>query len=842
MKWMSFVLSLLMGVSLSEAREYFDLFFTKGKEHSAENLCVVKRDGLLLSFKDAMGEKCMPTQIEANVRVLNPQIDMSQKYRFNLVRPFLIIDGIYLGTDSKRTLSEMQEEVERFGIVDPLVELGYTPILVQFTETVTKSLEENAITLSNVLRIMNSNALFGFENKLTDGFVVLGVSQGGILGRYASYLYDKQRNKKTDAPVRLYASLDSPHQGAIMPLSLYYTINYWAEEGGSANAEAFKDMIDGPGASGLLLHQKKCENSKCKDYSYEVDTSTKRFLFGAYRKAAEYRGFPSVLVAQGQLKGKSPTHSDTYFVLNRYAKKYGSIFGRAESKLYSYTDGKNAIAKNRVYEYPGDIVEKSPKGVATYDFIQGSTYPFAETMYQGLRDGMLDAMPKGMKQKVLFVSVDIDTGWDEDSLMQKNSTFIPTASAMDLNCNGKLAMTDNCAFTQSQSGFPFTKPGSKSSADAVYAVDATHPRYKESISGRHIELPASKKLKSDSLVVGGLQVDMWRVLCELANHDYDGSKKEFRNEKLSWYFSPGANCMDQAKMPDFLKKDGYVQKKSFAYGRYDYKADATEQTKKVTFDVPAGWHKVAIFDNGDDLSEGTEFQVDIKVNESKGNWMKAELLLLKSKAGSGQIQLQEVPVAVDGKTHHVHWKLPAGEGSLKSYHWIRLVLNSDGGNVTVSNPIMTRTVESSDKKYDKISENLYPSASSDFAPWTSYVSVAPYTDKLGTGVALNYQNPNGGAYLDLGGEKNADTYSTLQVYYWPGTCQGTGVYFDSYEYGMQLLRENATISGNFMVKEIPLSDIIDSKITHNHRKIASRLVFRSVQGDEKCLVYRIFVK
>ena len=841
MRFLTFMLLLLAGVSLSTARVHKDMMFIKGNQAS-DDLCVVKRVGIFPVGFDVNGNSCLNGNVEVKIRIINPQLDESQNFGYNLVRPFFILDGIYLGTDEVRSLSDMQEEVERFGIIDPLVELGYTPILVQFAETVKKSLEENAKNFASVLRFMNSNSLFGFENKLTDGLVVLGVSQGGVLGRYASYLYDKQRNKMTDAPIRLYASLDSPHQGAIMPLSLYYTINYWAEEGGSADAEAFKDLIDGPGASGLLLHQKKCENSKCSKYKYEVDTSTKRFLFGEYRKAAEYKGFPSVLVAQGQLKGKSPVHSDTYFSLNRYAKKYGSVIGRAESKLYSYTDGKNAIAKNRIYEFPGDIVEESPKAWATYDFVQGSTYPFAETMYNGLRNGMLDAMPKGMKQKVLFVSIDIDTGWDEDSLMQKNSTFIPTASAMDMNCNGKLAMTDNCAFTQSHSGFPFTNPGSKSSADAVYAVDATHPRYKESISGRHIELPASQKLKSDSSIVNGLQVDMWRVLCELANHDYDGANKEFRNERLSWYFKPNANCMDQEKMPAFLKKDGYVQKKYFAYSRYDYKAEATEQNKNVTFDVPAGWHKVAIFDNGDDLSEGAEFQVDVKVNSSKGNWMKAELLLLKSKFGSGQIQLQEVPVAVDGKNHTLHWKLPAGEGSLKSYHWIRLVLNSDGGNVTISNPVLTRTVEGSKKTYDKISETLYPNSSHQFAPWTSFVSVAPYADALGSGVALQYQNPNGGAYMDLGDEKSADAYSKLQVYYWPGTCQGTGVYFDSYESGMQLLRDNPTADGNFLVKEIPLSDIIDTKITHDYRKIASRLVFRSVQGAEKCLVYRIFVK
>ncbi len=840
MKSLSFILALLVCASFSAAREYMDLFFAKDKNRSADNLCIVKLNSHVMSHLDAAGESCTLSQMVAGARVLNPQVDESQKYNFNLVRPFLIIDGIYLGTDERRTLSDMQDEVERFGIVDPLVELGYTPVLVKLQESVTRSLEENAQTLASVLRIMNSNTLFGFENKLTDGFVVLGVSQGGILGRYAAYLYDSKRNKKTDAPIRLYASLDSPHQGAVMPLSLYYTINFWAEEGGSAEAEAFKDLIEGPGASGLLLHQKKCIDDKCTDYKYEVDTSTKRFLFGEYRKAAEYKGFPVILVAQGQLKGKIPVHSDTYFVLNRHADKLGGTYGRAESKLYSYTDGKKEIAKNRIYQFPGDIVEDSPVEPATYDFIQGSTYPFAETMYKGLREGMLDAMPTGMTKNIAIFPVELETSWDEDTLIQQNSTFIPTASAMDLNCNGTLAMKDNCAFTQSHSGFPFMLPGTKSSGDAVYAVDATHPRYNEAISGRHVELP-SENMKADTSVIAGLQVDMWRVLCELANFDYDSTSKEFRNQNLSWYFAPGTDCIDQSKMPAFLKTSGYVQKKSFAYSRYDYNADATEQDKKVTFDVPAGWHKVASFNNGSDLPEGASFEVEFTVNSSKGSWVKAEVLLLKSLASNTQLQLQEKSVAIDGKKHRIYWKLPAGEGSLKNYRWIRLVLNSDGGNVTVSNPVLTRTIENSDKKYESVSENLYPS-SYQFVPWTSAVSVKPYSDALGSGVSLHYQKYNQGAYLNLNGEKSLDSYNKLLVYYWPGTCQGTGVYFDSYSQGIELLRNNAYVDGNFLVKEIPLSDIVDAKITHNHRKIASRLVFASVKTDEVCSVYRIFAK
>jgi hypothetical protein len=155
---------------------------------------------------------------------------------------------------------------------------------------------------------------------------------------------------------------------------------------------------------------------------------------------------------------------------------------------------------------------------------------------------------------------------------------------------------------------------------------------------------------------------------------------------------------------------------------------------------------------------------------------------------------------------------------------------------------LLKTVENTEKTYDKLSENLYPNVAYKFVPWTSAVSATPYSDALGSGVSLRFQKLHGGAYLDLNGEKSADSYSKLYVYYWPGTCLGTGVYFDSYSTGMELLRNNAVADGNFLVKEIPLSDIIDAKITHNHRKITSRLVFANVKTDEVCSVYRILAK
>ena len=147
-------------------------------------------------------------------------------------------------------------------------------------------------------------------------------------------------------PVRIYASLDSPHQGAVMPRGLISTINFWANDAGVASAEAFYDLISSPGARDLLLYNTQAGNS-----TYEVKTGKERFLFGEYRKAANYKGFPAILLAQGQMKGKSPKHAKRYYTLHRSATRDGEAWGRAISEMTPSDYDTAAFSFNRVYEY-----------------------------------------------------------------------------------------------------------------------------------------------------------------------------------------------------------------------------------------------------------------------------------------------------------------------------------------------------------------------------------------------------------------------------------------------------------------------------------------------------------
>lgn len=813
------------------------------KEKSSGKMCYAKIDktnfisGILsLIGKDADGKTCVVShRDDVRLRFIDPHELENSKSPFYIERPFLIIDGIYLGMDEKRTLSDLHDEVEQFGIPRVLKALGYTPVLVQFGESVQTSLQENSESFRDVLKILGNGVNFDFPTAKEDGFIVLGISQGGIIGRYGSYLYDIERNPN-DPAVTLYASLDSPHQGAVMPRGLFETVGFWSRNG-SSDAEAFSRLIEGPGAADLLLYDLK-EKSK-NGYIYEVFPDPSRFLYGEYRKAANYKGFPSVLIAQGQLKGADPEHENVYYKLERVASKLGVNLGVATSSI-AYSRGNDMYVYNRRREVTDEVNVKL-YGSTEYDFIQGSTYPFSKTLYNSLRDGMLDEMPDKMKKDLFLFSIDLKTRWNEDTLIQDRSTFIPTASAMDLQCGGDLAIRSGCAFTQSSAGFPFGISSGWSTANAVYAVDPTHPRYSEPISGRHVEMALKGDGSVDTLVLKGMQTDFWRLLCEVAKNDYDAKSGTFRNPELTGVISPTADCMNLKEMPDLISNGGVVQTKYFGYARYNYNAAATEKDASVKFNLPSGWKKVASFDNGSEIPAGSVFEVDVKAEKVNGNWMKAELLLVKSKTGNGQIQLKEVEVPLDGKSHAIRWQMPTTEGSLKGYHWMQLVLNSDGGVVTLTNPRLLTNARVSASVPARIqSANIYPNTSYKSQPWSNLTTAKDYSDYAGSGMELSFEKSHGGYYIDFGKMVSMEAYSNLVVDYWPGTCQKTGVYFDSFEAKMPNLA-NGSLQNAIVRKVLPLSGIIDVQTTPKYSLSAHRLNLQSFANNERCIVKSVFL-
>ena len=764
-----------------------------------------------------------------------PEVD-AYTYGIYIERPFFIVDGIHLSLTELRTLDQLQEETEAFGIPGILQAMGYTPILVQFSQTVLTSLEFNAGLFQKMLKFISSNKVVPFPNGLEEGFVVLGISQGGIIGRYGSYLYDIGR-KPSDAPIMAFSSLDSPHQGAVMPRSLLNTIDFWAKWGGSPEAEGFRDLVRSPGARDLIIY-------KTNSDSHESDLSSNRFLFGEYRKAAQYKGFPAILVSQGQMKGADPAHADIYYNLNRVASMGKATVGRAASKIGSSMSESTEYSHQSVYKMNDLDKVWSNKGKSSFDFVQGSTYPFPKTMYESLRSGFVDAMPNHMNKKIgigIFSKhVPVLSGWERDNLYQESSTFIPTVSAMDMNCDGDLAIRSGCAHSVKAGDIDFENPGNASTGFAVFGVDPTHPRYSEPISGRHIESPV-KNDTVDGVVISGMQTDTWRLLCEIAKIDYDKSSGKFRNPKLNGYFSPNTNCMDVSRMPDIIKNAGKVQIRHMAYARYDYDALATERTDIVKFKLPAGWQKVATFNIPEDIPAGSAFEIDVVVLDPKSNWMKAELLLLRDSRGNGQIQLAETDVVQNETMQTLRWVMPNTQNATLNYKWMRLVLNSNGATVMLSAPrIVTSTMNFAELPEHISTAVVFPNSSFRVVTWSENVTVQAKT--VGTAEMLysSTQDKYDGFHIDFGKPLSLNGFDSLVVEFEPGTCAHTEVYFDAKDTGSPNLG-NSCLQNGYAKKILPLSQIINTKVTPGGSYSASRLKIQAVKANETCNIKSIYL-
>jgi len=281
-----------------------------------------------------------------------------------------------------------------------------------------------------------------------------------------------------------------------------------------------------------------------------------------------------------------------------------------------------------------------------------------------------------------------------------------------------------------------------------------------------------------------------------------------------------------------------VQRRKFAFARYDYNEKGSESMDSVRFKVPAGWHKVAVFDNSGKIPEGATFEVDVMAKESKSGWMKAELLLTTTKAGTGQIQMQEIAVPMDGSAHTLRWTMPETKGALTGYRWFRLVLNSSGSIVDVMKPRLVYATMAKQNVEYIASSVIYPNNKVSVRTAGENASVAFYNDALGSGQDLKFKNIGDFVFYDLSGTKNLSQFKNVKVQYWPGTCGATKVYFDSYVNGaVNLVNGNA--SGGFLEKIIPLESIVNTNFTPDNGISASRFVLRGANAGERCLIHSI---
>lgn len=135
---------------------------------------------------------------------------------------------------------------------------NYDLVFLDFDNS-TDDIKRNAYLLENVIYWVNQQVA---ASGSTQKNVVLGISMGGLVARYA--LRDMEV-RNVNHNTRLYCSLDSPHQGANVPLGVQAAVRYLGQfsvtVGGitlfelSPDISKAKKILNSPAAKQMLIYQ-----------------------------------------------------------------------------------------------------------------------------------------------------------------------------------------------------------------------------------------------------------------------------------------------------------------------------------------------------------------------------------------------------------------------------------------------------------------------------------------------------------------------------------------------------------------------------------------------------------
>jgi len=171
-----------------------------------------------------------------------------------LDKPIIILDGFDPGDGRDITGLYNSLSFDGDNLADIVRDEGFDIIILNAPQYSTDGkdidggadyIQRNAFVLIEMINFLNDQKVGDEE------LVVLGPSMGGLIARYA-LAYMEQNSLASET--RLYISLDSPHRGANIPISLQYVINYLAQSLGDPDALAIvEEVLNSPAAKEMLL-------------------------------------------------------------------------------------------------------------------------------------------------------------------------------------------------------------------------------------------------------------------------------------------------------------------------------------------------------------------------------------------------------------------------------------------------------------------------------------------------------------------------------------------------------------------------------------------------------------
>lgn len=389
----------------------------------------------------------------------------------NVTKPVVIVDGIdYEGVreggdiygeylayrDDTNRESNLGLELRREGYDVVILDFPNLTIPIRigpFTYNVITRhsgadyMERNAYTLVKLIQELNQQMQLANPGT-TEKIVVVGPSMGGQIARYA--LAYMEANNNMPHNTRLFVSLDSPNNGATIPIGLQHFVSFFA---GEANSQELTDglgLLDSPASRELTLQHYSQAPLFSGPTPYRADPLRTNFLNSLSALGSYPNQVRRVAVADGALDA-TPQHDqngqviqagDQAFLLEQRGVPPGTA-GTIVRILFPIGLLGRLVTTGKGRVYYGPSYGQTARVLDAYTILSGTNNRNAVGVPNSCS---LDGASGGYRNFLGFAKSDATGGLFAHAFSKRNfysvrdrSCFIPTLSAL-----GVSQPADNC--------------------------------------------------------------------------------------------------------------------------------------------------------------------------------------------------------------------------------------------------------------------------------------------------------------------------------------------------------------------------------------------------------------
>ncbi|MBL0060688.1 MAG: hypothetical protein IPP40_04165 [bacterium] len=155
-------------------------------------------------------------------------------------RPVILVEGLDL--DNSLNWNELYDLMNQEFLIETLLSIGYDAVVLNYGNS-TIAIQDNAFLVQELIEEVNSASGGVYP------LVIAGTSLGGLTTRYAlTYMEDNNLPHN----VSTFISVDSPQNGANIPIGIQHWADFFASQ--SADAAAARDALLTPAPRQLLLY------------------------------------------------------------------------------------------------------------------------------------------------------------------------------------------------------------------------------------------------------------------------------------------------------------------------------------------------------------------------------------------------------------------------------------------------------------------------------------------------------------------------------------------------------------------------------------------------------------